>query len=263
MQKPNWEKGFVYGCEKPYSVLPALGNRVLKYSLMFIPPSAAAPKKSARFDERPPESSRAPLRQAGGEGGDSEFEDLSPVDEHISLKLEFEVSPDKNKTNRLTVDKQLRLRIDTNGRSKFTWIINGKPRPNLRAQTLSSDDFDKGDEISARVEVTKGHRRKTETIKKKVVNMAPEWRRGCQGISGNPSGYTVKAVDPDSNAAVRYSLKGEPKGLTIGQTSGMLSYQGVDARPGSYRVSIIATDAEGDTADHCAFSMKISVDAAK
>jgi len=182
------------------------------------------------------------------EADDDESREIAP----ISLSLSF--SPEKP-----TVLDVLRVVVDSNARPSFEWSVNGEILSSVKGKILKPTWFGKGDEVSVRVVASDGERKREQTIKVRVVNMPPRWDRDCRGISGDPSGYRVRASDPDSEAGVLFSLSGEPKGLTIGELSGVLSYRGTaDAEPGNYKVSIIATDAEGATADHCAFSIAVS-----
>ncbi len=133
-------------------------------------------------------------------------------------------------------------------RFEYSWFVNDQPIRGQRGRVLSHTWYSKGDMVKVRV-LAKDRQDETEGNGPLVIvrNTPPE-------IVNKPGslraidGYQVQAQDIDGDK-LSWRLEGQPEGMSIGASTGVLAYQGSpDARAGTYQVNVIVEDPDQGSA---------------
>ena len=127
----------------------------------------------------------------------------------------------------------------------YVWWVNGKKLFHRTTETLSHEEYAKGDEVVVEITVSD---EESEVTKKsrpvRVANAAPVWTMDPRFFD-KIDGTRVIAEDPDGDK-ITYKLKGEPLGMSIDPKQGVISYEGSkEARSGTYSVAVLAEDGGG------------------
>lgn len=129
----------------------------------------------------------------------------------------------------------------------YDWTVNGLASLGEHSDTFQPAELHKGDKVQVTVVVRDDLQDSPpESIAVTVVGNPPvmDTRPGQINHFDN---VKMRAHDPDGGA-ITWSLTGGPKGMSI-DPDGLLHYTGSTTEPGgSYAVSIVATDPDGDFA---------------
>lgn len=130
---------------------------------------------------------------------------------------------------------------------RYEWTINDRPALGEHSDTFRPNELHKGDKVAVTVVVHDDKQDSPpESISVTVVGNPPvmDTRPGQINSFDN---VKMRAHDPDGGT-ITWSLTGGPKGMSI-DPDGLLHYAGTTTEPGgSYAVSIVATDPDGDFA---------------
>jgi len=127
----------------------------------------------------------------------------------------------------------------------FTWVVNGKELVHRRSESLPSIEYSKGDEIYVKLTASDGVNTEEMETQPVTVANAPPTLLTDPGRLRKVDGFRIKATDPDGDP-LTWSLKGEPAGMSIGASSGELSYTGSEDEPGgAYQITITGDDGDG------------------
>ncbi len=132
-------------------------------------------------------------------------------------------------------------------RTRYRWLINGKPLSGAAGKKLTPGAYEKGDEVSALITVTDGPNDTVyETKPVTIQNSPPTMTR--PGGAGNLDGMRVNVKDPDDDE-IRFSLTGAPPGLSIDR-EGVLTFSGSHdvEETTTYTTRIVAEDPKGEQA---------------
>lgn len=138
----------------------------------------------------------------------------------------------------------------------YLWFINGERQLTRTRDNLPFLDFKKGDVLSVQISASD----EEATIQRMspeitVANQPPAFTTDPRSIT-DLDGAVIAAKDPDGDE-VTYSLKGQPKGMTIDEGTGKLTYKGSADEPGgTYKISVVANDGDNGTAE---WSFQINV----
>lgn len=130
----------------------------------------------------------------------------------------------------------------------FVWVINGTERPDLADETLSHEEFRKGDKIAVKAVASDGDNEVERTSAEQVIVNSPPAFTGDPRVAGQINGLTLRAEDPDDDP-VQFSLGGAPAGMQIDPKMGRITYQGSEEEPGGdYTVVVKVDDGDGGEA---------------
>ena len=132
-------------------------------------------------------------------------------------------------------------------RTKYRWLINGKPLSGATSKKLTPGAYEKGDVVVAEITVTDGPNDTVfESQGVTIQNSPPVMTR--PGGAGQLDGLRVNVKDPDEDK-LRFTLSGAPPGLTI-DSDGVLHFTGSDdiTETTDYTTRIKAEDPEGEYA---------------
>lgn len=126
----------------------------------------------------------------------------------------------------------------------FRWFVNDRELLHRKRDNLPSSEVKKGDRVRFEFVASDGT---SETIGKSqeliIANRPPFFLKDPRAMTAI-DGYKVTAEDPDGDP-LRYSLAGEPAGMTIDPASGVLHYVGsADEKGGDYQVTVRVLDDE-------------------
>lgn len=148
---------------------------------------------------------------------------------------------------------------DPDGRPmlRYQWAINDRRILEAASDTLDHQYYKKGDEVTVTVTVSDGTDQRERALSFIVQNSSPTFLTDPDSLA-QLDGFQVQSEDPDGDD-VTYRLEGAPPGMSIGSSSGIISYVGsVDDPGGDYDVQIIAEDGSGGRAT---WSFSINVQA--
>lgn len=131
----------------------------------------------------------------------------------------------------------------------YQWIINGTEEPFLNEATLKAENYAKGDQVQVRITPYDGfdEGKPYESAVLAVPNAPPViTSKPPQNFEAHVYSYQVEASDPD-DAELTYSLTDPPAGMSI-SGSGLVHWDLTEVDPGDYKISIVVTDPDGDTA---------------
>jgi len=140
--------------------------------------------------------------------------------------------------------------VDTNRDGAYvdvdvTWYVNERKLISQRDTVLRFRHFSKGDIVQAEIEATRRGATQKYNASKLIIGNAPP------RILTNPSsltqldGFRVRAEDPDGGR-VTYHVEGGPKGLSIGENTGVVRYKpSKSAEGGTHNITIIVRDEDG------------------
>ncbi len=142
-------------------------------------------------------------------------------------------------------------------RWEYAWLVNEVEIRGERQSRLSNAHYKKGDTVQLRVLATaKGH--ETEGLSGLIIvrNTPPEIASKPRDLR-SIDGFQVQATDIDEEP-LSYRLEGEPEGMSIDETTGIISYKGSEsAKAGDYRVNVIVEDPDDGSAKW-AFGITVS-----
>ncbi len=129
----------------------------------------------------------------------------------------------------------------------YDWTINDRADLGEHSDVFRPDELHKGDKVGVTVFVHDDIQDSpTESISVTVVGNPPVMDTR-PGQINNFDNVKMRAHDPDGGT-ITWSLTGGPQGMSI-DPDGLLHYKGSTAEPGgSYAVTIVATDPDGDFA---------------
>jgi len=137
-----------------------------------------------------------------------------------------------------------------------TWYVNGRKLISQRDPVLRSRNFSKGDTVQAEIEASRRGSTEQYTASTLIIGNAPP------RILTNPKsltqldGFRVRGEDPDGGR-VTYAVKGGPKGLSIGESTGVMRYKpSKDAEGGTYDIVIVVKD-EDDAESEWRFQVSV------
>lgn len=137
-----------------------------------------------------------------------------------------------------------------------TWYVNDRKLISERDTILRNRNFSKGDRIQAEIEATRSGRTDTFSAPTIVVGNSPP------RILTNPrsltqlDGFRVRAEDPDGGR-VTYHVQGGPKGLSIGENTGVVRYKpSKKAEGGQFDIVIVVRDEDKSESE---WRFKVSV----
>ena len=138
-----------------------------------------------------------------------------------------------------------------------TWYVNDRKLISERDTVLRGRNFSKGDRVQAEVAATRSGKTDTFSAPTIVVGNSPP------RILTNPKsltkldGFRVRAEDPDGGR-VTYHVQGGPKGLSIGENTGVVRYKpSKDADGGQFDITIVVRD-EDQTESEWRFKVSVS-----
>ena len=133
-------------------------------------------------------------------------------------------------------------------RFDYTWSVNNVEIRGIRAAVLPHTWYSKGDELKVRV-LAKDREFETEGASPVIfVRNTPPEIVNKTGSLRSIDGYKVQALDVDSDD-LTFRLEGEPEGMAIDGSTGILSYEGSQsAKAGSYQVNVIVEDSDKGSA---------------
>ncbi len=127
----------------------------------------------------------------------------------------------------------------------YTWEVNGRKRISERSDTLPHRYFGKGDEVQVTLTIDGGPQLAEVKGPTVIVANTPPRILTKPNTLTRLDGFRIRAEDPDG-ARVKYSVKGAPPGLTVGETTGVFTYRPAsDAEGGDYEIRSIVTDEDG------------------
>lgn len=131
----------------------------------------------------------------------------------------------------------------------YLWYVNGEKQITRTRDNLPFKDFKKGDTLLVEVSASDGDKTTVQRSEEIVVdNSAPEFTTDPRSVR-KIDGMELRAKDPDDDP-IAFSLQGAPEGMTIHPTAGKLTYKGSEnEKGGTYKISVIASDGDGGTAE--------------
>ena len=131
----------------------------------------------------------------------------------------------------------------------YRWFVKGDEVRAAKGPTLGPEHFHRGDKI--RVEVIPSDRdAEGDAIRSAVLqipNATPEIESdpATATVSGGRYKYAIRAVDPDGDRPLRYSLVEGPDGMSVDLISGVVTWTVPDNAGGRYPVEIAVSDPLG------------------
>ena len=132
---------------------------------------------------------------------------------------------------------------------RYQWLVNGEAKPLLEESSLPGDAFTKGDTIQLLITPTDGFDdgEVYQSFAMTIPNAPPViTSQPPQSFEAHEYSYQVEASDPD-DSELSFSLNDPPAGMSI-SASGLISWPLAEVEPGDYKLSIVVTDPDGDTA---------------
>jgi hypothetical protein len=163
--------------------------------------------------------------------------------------LGIEVEPGNPRT---TEDLEVRVEAEDPDRDMlrydYRWFLNDRELTGQRLPSLSHNYFSKGDMLRLWVNVRDGEHTIEGSTPVILVRNTPPEIVNKPGSLRSVDGFQVKATDVDGDD-LTFSLEGQPAGMSIGATTGLLSYSGSeDARAGDYQIAVVVEDPDGGSA---------------
>ncbi len=131
----------------------------------------------------------------------------------------------------------------------YQWFINGEEESFLTQPTLPAASYAEGDQIQVRITPYDGfdEGKPYESAVLAIPNAPPViTSQPSQNFEAHNYSYQVEASDPD-DAELTFSLTDPPNGMNI-SASGLINWPLAEIDPGNYKISIVVTDPDGDTA---------------
>jgi hypothetical protein len=130
---------------------------------------------------------------------------------------------------------------------EWEWQVNGEP-VDTRGNLFSTEGLKQGDIVRVEVVASDGTNRSASARSAEVTvgSAHPEITSQPPGI--DPSGvfrYAVKAVDPDGDRRLRYSLESAPEGMGIDEIFGEILWKPTAKQTGLHAVAVVVTDSAG------------------
>jgi hypothetical protein len=127
----------------------------------------------------------------------------------------------------------------------YTWTVNGRKLLSERSKTLSHRHFEKGDDVAVTLTVEAGGAIANVPVHTiRIINTPPRILTKPKTLT-RLDGFRIRAEDPDGDS-VHYSVKGAPKGLTVGETTGVFRYKpSNEAEGGVFDIRMIVGDGDG------------------
>ena len=123
-----------------------------------------------------------------------------------------------------------------------TWYVNGRKLISQRDPILRFRHFSKGDSVQAEIEATRRDATQQYSAPKLIIGNSPPRILTNPGSLTQLDGFRVRGEDPDGGR-VTYHVKGGPKGLSIGESTGVVRYKpSKSAEGGTYNIVIIVRD---------------------
>jgi len=142
--------------------------------------------------------------------------------------IEVEVDLAKSPGTRIDVD--------------YAWYVNGRKLLSARDDSLLHRHFEKGDQVQVILTIEANDQTAEMPAPLLIIANTPPRILTKPNTLTRLDGFRIRAEDPDGGR-VRYSVKGAPEGLAVGETTGVFRYvQSADAEGGSYDLRIIVTD---------------------
>ena len=132
---------------------------------------------------------------------------------------------------------------------RYQWYVNGEADPSLAGDTLPAGRYARGDRIRFTVLPTDGNAegRLYQSDSLTVPGAPPQIvSKPPERFEAMTYSYQVRVRDVDGDK-VTYKLEKAPAGMTIGRTSGLVTWPLAGVKPGAYPVKIVAVDAEGSS----------------
>ncbi len=194
---------------------------------------AKAPKQERATNKRP-KSASASEDTAGGSSDIIQDAVYKPEEPSAFDDIEIVVQTTKSKSY-----------VDVD----ITWYVNDRKLISQRDTVLRHRNFSKGDKVQAEIEARRGDQTDTFSAPTIVVGNSPP------RILTNPNsltqldGFRVRAEDPDGGR-VTYHVQGGPKGLSIGENTGVVRYKpSKDADGGQFDITIVVRDEDGSESE--------------
>ena len=130
-----------------------------------------------------------------------------------------------------------------------TWYVNDRKLISERDTVLRHRNFSKGDRVQAEIEVkSRGNTDSFSAPTIVVGNSPPRILTNPKSLT-QLDGFRVRAEDPDGGR-VTYHVKGGPKGLSIGENTGVVRYKpSKDAEGGQFDITIVVRDGDGSESE--------------
>ena len=123
----------------------------------------------------------------------------------------------------------------------YQWSVNGRELLTENGKRLNPRNFERGDVVELKAFASDGEHELTRSARITIGNASPIFISDPRGVR-QLDGFKLSVSDPDGDA-VRYSIEGAPRGMSVDPRQGIISYQGsVDEPGGSYDILIIAED---------------------
>lgn len=132
---------------------------------------------------------------------------------------------------------------------RYQWLINGEQDTFLNEATLPGEAFTRGDTIQVLITPTDGldDGEVYQSYAMTIPNAPPSITSSpAQNFEAYEYSYQVEVSDPDDEI-LTFALNDPPAGMIISAT-GLITWPLSEVEPGDYRLSIIVTDAAGETA---------------
>ena len=126
----------------------------------------------------------------------------------------------------------------------YIWSVNGKSVTGESRAFLPASRFKIGDLVSVEVQIQSREHVVKQRIHVTILNLPPVWKNDPTKAT-QVDGYIAQAEDPEGGI-LAYTLEGAPKGMSIDETTGKLSYTPhPQAKKGIHEVVVKANDPEG------------------
>jgi hypothetical protein len=127
----------------------------------------------------------------------------------------------------------------------YQWFVNDRERYDVRGEVLPARMTKKGDVVKVTLTVSDGSKEAERSSRDLTIgNATPRFVADPRSLR-EIDGFRVEAVDDDDDK-LKYSLEGEPDGMTVDPDIGVLRYKGsVDEPGGKYTITVRARDPDG------------------
>lgn len=127
----------------------------------------------------------------------------------------------------------------------YQWFVNERERYEVRGEVLPARMIKKGDLVKVTLKVSDGKKGSERSSRELTIgNATPRFVSDPRSLR-QIDGFRVEAVDDDDDV-LKYSLEGEPNGMTIDPDIGVLRYKGSGDEPGGeYSITVRARDPDG------------------
>ena len=196
----------------------------------------STPPPTIERKAKPPKQARSEKRPRSGSAMNDTGEDATDIITKVSYTPE---SPGAFEDIEVVVEtERAGAFVDVD----VTWYVNGRKLISQRDPILRFRHFSKGDSVQAEIEATRRGTTQQYKAPTLIIGNSPPRILTNPGSLTQLDGFRVRGEDPDGGR-VTYHVKGGPKGMTIGETTGIVRYKpSKTAEGGNYEIAIIVRD---------------------